>query len=135
MDNYPVVKQHAYITKLGQLVAKSTPLSDEDREFLSSSLIEIGSGVDARQALGVKNKRGGTTLERQRELSNRDQLAMSWIAAATAKEDGGLGLTLDGAIDLLHKNDSLKVFGITEDTIRKYWNNRPRQRKRDVQLY
>ena len=129
MADDSLIKQHKRIAKIGKLLAESKPLSGADSEFLGGALLTIGDGGDPAEALGINVKRGGTPLKKQRELYNRDQLALSWIAAAIAsEEEGGLGLTLDDAIELLDKSNAVEVFGITADTIRKYWNNRPNQR-------
>ena len=129
MPDYSLLDRHSRITKIGELMAESKPLTDEDRNFLSEALISIGAGADPQKCLDIKVTRGGTPLKTQRKNYQRDKFALAWLAAAMASdEDEGLALTLDGAIDLLHLSNPEQVFGITEDTIRKYWNNRPSDR-------
>jgi hypothetical protein len=66
----------------------------------------------------------------------RDKLALAWVAAAKApKSEGGLGLTLEEAIGLLEDDTVAEsFFGIKAETIRRYWNTRPNQRRRDFTL-
>ncbi len=135
MSDLSLLKQHNRIVRIGKSIAASETLSGEDREFLSRALIEIGDGDDPKEALNIKVNRGGTPLEKQRKNDARDRLALAWVAAARASvKEGGLGLTLDEAVDLFHNTDAAKIFGINEETLRKYWNNRPDDRGLDFRL-
>jgi hypothetical protein len=129
MADYDLYKQHVRIAEIGRMIAASKPLSDVDKAFMSDALIAIGRNVDPKEALGIKVTRGGTPLSKQKVLYARDQLALTWLAAAkTSKEEEGLGLTLDEAIDLFASAGGAEMFGFNEDTLRKYWNNRPDDR-------
>ena len=130
MADSSLLQQHARIAKIGKLIAETEPLSEIDKTFLSEALVTIGSGGDPKEALGIKVKRGNSPREKQQRRNNRDKLAMAWIAAAKASEEkGGLGLTLDAAIDLYEEESrDHYMFGVNGDTLRKYWSNRPDDR-------
>jgi hypothetical protein len=127
MADTSLLKQHERIAKIGKLIAETKPLSEIDKAFLSEALVTIGSNGDPEAALGIKVKRGNSPREKQQRRNNRDKLAMAWIAAAKLSEkEGGLGLTLDAAIDLYEKESrDHYIFGFNGDTFRKYWKNRP----------
>ena len=130
MADSSLLQQHARIIKIGKLIAEDEPLSEIDKVFLSEALVTIGNDGDPKEALGIKVKRGNSPREKQQRRNNRDKLAMAWIAAAKAsEEEGGLGLTLDAAIDLYEEESrDHYIFGVNEDTLRRYWNNRPDDR-------
>lgn len=114
-------------------------LKDADKQALVEALRKIADGEDPSQVLDVKAGRGErrskASIDSQRKKALLRQYAMAWIAAATAsEEDGGLGLTLDEAIELLGKVRS-NPFGVSPDTLRKYWNNSPDLRKLEFILF
>ena len=131
-----LLDRHRRLRTIGRILLKNEQLSDEDREFLGNTLVAISNGDDASAALEIKPHRGEGSYESQKNRDNRDKMALSWIAAAKAPEsEGGLGLTLDAAIELLEYSSATeKPFGLDADTIRKYWNNRPNQRTLEFKL-
>jgi hypothetical protein len=114
-------------------------LKDADKQALVEALRKIADGENPSQALDVQASRGErrskASIDSKRNKALLRQHAMAWIAAATAsEEDGGLGLTLDQAIDLLGRLRS-NPFGVSPDTLRKYWNNSPDLRKLEFIMF
>ena len=140
MPDYSLLDRHRRITKIGELMAESKPLTDEDRKFLSEALISIGAGADPQESLDIKVKSGGRPYKKLAAMANRDRVVLGLVAALMAPcdddwENGrGLGLTLDEVINKLSEEKVFEIFGITEDTIRKYWNNRPDDRNLRINL-
>ena len=118
-----VRKGQARLRRLSNNVANDMPHSKEDKDFLSSALMQIASGEDAESALGVKAKRG----ERKGAHDRRTKIdlvhAMGWIASAIQPiENGGLGYTLKKAISEAKFYFSLLP---SEDSLLRYWNDYP----------
>ncbi|MDA0681123.1 MAG: hypothetical protein O2880_12400 [Proteobacteria bacterium] len=133
-----VIDGQERLRKIGRRVASETAISKKDRAFLSAALIDIADGKDAAAALGVKAKRGERKSKLSHEQSRKSkrtmQLALGWIAVAKLpKKEGGLGLTLEGACAKLGEND-LKAFGLTEATLRSYWNRHPDNRAPEFEM-
>lgn len=97
--------------------------------WLANALRNIakGGGVDIANALGVKAKRGERTNSSQRKkISYRDQHISGFIYKAMQPlESGGLGLTLEQTCFMAGE-----AFGLSDETIKTYWNNRPEVRER-----
>ena len=113
----------ARLRRLSNNVANDLPHSKEDKDFLSSALMQIALGEDAARALGVKAKRG----ERKGAHDRRTKIdlvhAMGWIANAIQPiENGGLGYTLKKAISEAKFYYSLLP---SEDSLLRYWNDYP----------
>ena len=83
--------------------------------------------MDIANALGVKAKRGERTNSSQRKkISYRDQHISGFIYKAMQPlESGGLGLTLEQTCFMAGE-----AFGLSDETIKTYWNNRPEVRER-----
>ena len=89
-----VRKGQARLRKLAHSLT-ALPSPTEDTKFLSSALIEIASGKDANDALGVKAKRGERKGEYDMLSKIRLQNFMSWVTLATKPLDQeGQGYTL-----------------------------------------
>ena len=125
-----LLDRHRRLRTIGRILLQNEQLSDEDREFLGNALVAISNGEDTTAALEIKLKKGQSSYKSQLDRDKRDKEILGWIAAAKAPlSEGGLGLTLDKAMELLnHSSAKEKPFGLNVDTIRKYWNNRPNQR-------
>lgn len=99
-----------------------------DFSWLAGALRTIASGkcVDIASALGVKAGRGErTNREKTRQTQERIKLALNWLFIAMEPEDqDGFGLSLEEACAIAGENSP---FGLTEETIRTYWN-----RQRDL---
>ncbi|PSJ15894.1 hypothetical protein [Nitrosomonas supralitoralis] len=126
------------LRKISDKLKTEAPLSSADKQFLSTALSQIADGIDANQALNVKAKRGEhkskTAQNKRYEGEIKKRLSLGWIATAKARiEDGGLGLTLEQAIARIGEND-LNAFGLTEETLKTYWNKNVELRKRDFHL-
>lgn len=93
--------------------------------WLANTLRNIASGGDVNiaDALGVKAKRGERTNRKtEKKKNDAHSIALAWLYSAMASKDcDGLGLTLDEACALAGEN---KAFGLSEETIRTYWNNK-----------
>ncbi len=113
---------------------RQTPPSDEDLKFIAKALLAAGEGMDANEALGIKAQRGerGSKQSRQRAENSdlRQRFALGWIAAARLpKSLGGLGLTLEKAIQEIGENHlsssqlshNEPLFGFKESTLGTYW--------------
>jgi len=112
------------LRKIVQVLESGAALSEEDRAFLSTALIRIADGANADVELGVKAKRGERKGKIKRDPKKVRQFAMGWIAAAKAPwDEEGLGLTLEDACAMIGEN-GLKGFGLTEETLRTYWNRK-----------
>lgn len=115
------------LRQLANLIASGSAINDNDRKFLSDALRDIADGDDANKALGVKAKRGERKSKKSQIRKVTEIHAMAWIAAAKLpQQDGGLGLSLEEACALA---GNLKAFGLTEETLRSYWNRKPKRRR------
>ena len=113
----------ARLRRLSNNVANDLPHSKEDKDFLSSALMQIASGDDAERALGVKAKRGERKGLHDRQTKIDLVYAMGWIANAIRPlEDGGLGYSLKQAIS---KAKILFSLLPSEDSLLRYWNDYP----------
>lgn len=113
-------------------------LQIEEQQFLVEALRSIADGEDPNKALDVKagrgEKRSKISRDNLKRRKNNRQLILGWIAAARAPEElGGLGLTLEEAIELF-ENSGLSKLGFSPETVRTYWNNSPNQRKLEFTL-
>jgi hypothetical protein len=112
------------LRNIGQVLESGAALSEEDRAFLSTALIRIADGANADVELGVKAKRGERKGKNDRISKEKRSFALGWIAVAkTPEAEGGLGLSLEAACAMLGEN-GLKSFGLTEETLRTYWNRK-----------
>ena len=126
------------LRRIAENLDRKTPLSNEDAKFLSDALNRIADGEDAKKALGVNAKRGERTSKTEQnriyESEIKKSLALAWIAAAKAsEEESGLELTLEAAIGMIGEHD-LNAFGLTEETLKTYWNNNPEKRGLEFKL-
>ena len=126
-----VRKGQARLRKLAHTLT-ALPSPSEDTKFLSSALIEIASGKDANDALGVKAKRGERKGEYERLSKIRLQNFMSWVTLATKPIDQeGQGYTLKKAIKIAKEN--FKDLP-SEATLHRYWTRFPERQKIVFQL-
>ena len=126
------------LRRIAEILDRKTPLSNEDTKFLSDALNRIADGEDAKKALGVNAKRGERTSKTEQnriyESGIKKSLVLGWIAAAKAsEEESGLELTLEAAIGMIGEHD-LNAFGLTEETLKTYWNNNPEKRGLEFKL-
>jgi len=116
------------LRRLATLIGSGSVVNSEDSKFLSTALSEIADGCDANKALGVKAKRGERKSKQSQIRKATRKHAMAWIAAARLpEEEGGLDLSLEDACALIGE-DGLEAFGLTEATLRSYWNKKPSNR-------
>ncbi len=109
----------ARLRKISKHIANGSALSEEDREFLSSALMEIASGRDAETALDVKAKKGERKSEHVRQRKIQLKYFMPWIASAIEpEEEGGFGYTVKEAISVAKRH--FPNFP-SEETLRRYW--------------
>lgn len=123
------------LRNIAEVIESEEPLSVADRDFIVQALRDIADGVDAKQALNVKAKRGERTSKASKTLKLEGKigkaLAIGWIAAAKRPiEQDGLGLTYDQAFQLLRSlNKRGSMFGFAEETLKTYWNKNSTSRK------
>ena len=115
---------------IAMLLEDGVTLPELDRQFLISALRSIGSGNDAEQSLSIKRKRGEKTYINGLDPAERRQWALSWIATAIKNvSEGGLGLSIGEAIEQAAEDTPGEInFGFSEETLRHYWDNYPKQR-------
>jgi hypothetical protein len=122
------------LRKIGRVIESGAALSTEDREFLSIALIRIADGGNSDTELGVKAKRGERKGKIIKDTVKVRRLAMGWIAVAKMPEkEGGLGLSLEDACAMIGEW-GLQAFGLTEETLRTYWNTAGAYRAADFKL-
>ena len=110
------------LREISKLLKKGESLSETDQSFLSAALASIADGGNAEVALEVKAKRGERKGKNDRISQTKGSFALGWIAVAkTPVDEGGLGLTLESACAMLGEN-GLNRLGLTEETLRTYWN-------------
>ena len=118
---------------LAKKIYESTPLSDNEKEFLSSALTQIASGEDAELALNVKARKGERKSKSVQDALQNRQFAMGWLATAIAPiEEGGLGLTLLDASSKIKLNFKNLP---SEESLRRYWNDYKKNNRRTFQSY
>ena len=106
---------------LANKIYENTPLSENEKEFLSSALTQIASGEDAELALNVKPRKGERKSKSVQDSLQNRQFAMGWLATAIAPiDEGGLGLTLLDASSKIKLNFKNLP---SEESLRRYWNN------------
>ena len=118
---------------LAKKIYESTPLSDNDKEFLSSALTQIASGENAELALNVKARKGERKSKSVQDALQNRQFAMGWLATAIAPiDEGGLGLTLLDASSKIKLNFKNLP---SEESLRRYWNNYKKNNGRTFKSY
>ena len=111
----------ARLRKISKNIASDLPLSKEDKEFLSSALMEIASGENAERALDVKAKKGERKSEQSRQRKVQLKFFMPWIASAIEPEEqGGFGYTIKKAIAVAKRYFKNLP---SEETLRRYWTD------------
>lgn len=111
----------ARLKKLALQITGDVPLSKSDRDFLTTALQNIASGMDAEHALGVKAQKGERKGKHALDSKVRRDFVNGWLATAIAPEhEGGLGLTLKNAVSLIKAEMSDLP---SEVTLRRYWND------------
>ncbi len=116
-----VRKGQARLRKISKHIANGSALSEDDREFLSSALMEIASGRDAETVLDVKAKRGERKSEHVRQRKVQLKFFMPWIASAIEPEEqGGFGYTIKKAIAVAKRYFKNLP---SEETLRRYWTD------------
>jgi len=125
-----VMESQKRMRRLAKLLSSGSAINSKDRKFLSDALSDIADGIDANKALGVKAKRGERKSKQARIRKATEMHAMAWIAAARLPaEHGGLGLSLEEACALASNKGTSGGFFLTEETLRSYWNKKPRRRR------
>lgn len=109
------------LRKIGDALEQGSDLDLEDRKFISNALQEIGSGADPVKCLNIQAMRG----ERRssHSIGEREYVRhlMGYVAALMKPpEEDGCGLSLEDA-----QYEAAEAFGISVETIKKYWNNNP----------
>jgi hypothetical protein len=94
-------------------------LTTEDKEFLSEALIQIGNGADAAIALDVNARRGESKSEQARQVRERKEFIKIMFKALREK-----GESVESIVTRLGEND-LHLFGLTEETLRTYYQDKP----------
>ena len=131
-----IIEAQKRLRKIAKAIENNS-LEVDDKLFISNALIRISDGVDAKEALNVKPKRGERVSkayqERLKISEAKKVFALSWIAAATSPyEEGGLGLSNEDAIGLIGEWSAEladeKAFGFTEETLLTYWAQHPELR-------
>ena len=111
----------ARLKKLAAQINGGVALSKSDRDFLTTALQNIASGMDAEHALGVKAQKGERKGKHALDSKVRRDLVNGWLATAIApKQEGGLGLTLKNAVSLIKAQMSDLP---SEGSLRRYWND------------
>ena len=111
----------ARLTKLAAQIKGGVELNAIDRDFLTTALQNIASGMDAEHALGVKAQKGERKGKHALDSKVRRDFVNGWLATAIApKQEGGLGLTLKNAVSLIKAEMSDLP---SEVTLQRYWND------------
>lgn len=111
----------ARLKKLALQITGGVALSKSDRDFLTTALQNIASGMDAEHALGVKAQKGERKGKHALDSKVRRDFVNGWLATAIApKHEGGLGLTLKNAVSLIKAEMSDLP---SEVTLQRYWND------------
>lgn len=124
--------RQARLLKMSIRLADDESLSPEDRQFLAGALRSISSGADAKEALDVKAKRGERTSKASQQAQvnavNRKRMVCSWMFVAMQPiEKDGQGKRFEEAAGEIGE-EKLNAFGLTEETIKTYWNRNPELR-------
>jgi len=106
-------KRKERIKHLGEQL-KFRELTWDDKKFLSEALIQIGNGEDPEIALDIKGRAGESKGQKARDAADRKELVRLTIEARRAA-----GETIDAIIFDLGEN-GLRIFGLTEETLRTY---------------
>mgnify|MGYP006292979725 CR=1 FL=1 len=117
-----VRKGQVRLGKIAKQLESNSPISDDDRLFLSSALKEISDGRNAEVALGVNAKRGERKSRHARQTKYTLPFVFGWIASAIQpRNKGGLGLSLNEACKKISKI-TLPHLRLSTQTIRRYWD-------------
>lgn len=128
MTNKKHTEALARLNNIAIDIESNNDLNSKDKRFLVKALRSIAAGEDPKIALDIKANRGQRTGSKEQFRPLRNKLLGSWIATARAPlDEGGLGLTLEEAVAMIGSNGA---FGLTEETIRTYWNKNEEIRKR-----
>ena len=113
----PIQKRRERIKHLGeQLIFRE--LATEDKEFLSEALIQIGNGDDPATALDVKGRPGESNSNQARLIWERKELVQ--ILLKTLNENGE---SIESIVAKYGEN-GLFLFGLTEETLRTYYQDK-----------
>lgn len=113
------------LRRIARALSGGKAMQEVDRVFLITALNAIADGKNADAILEVKGQKGKRKGAAASQRQGIKRFAMAWIAAAKAPiENGGLGLTLEQATGLIGENGA-KNFGLTEESLKTYWNNSP----------
>jgi hypothetical protein len=105
-----------HIAQLGRRIRSGDVLSNEEREFLGSSLLRIANGEDPYRVLCLEVDKPGQRREGMYLASIRKRMAIGWIAAATHKANPK-PMSVKNAIA-----DAARHFGYSLGTMKKMWN-------------
>ena len=118
-----VRKGQARLRKIAKQLESNSPISNDDRLFLSQALKAISDGADAKTALNVRATRGERSGRHTRQTDIVLQIFLPNIGAAISSENRGRKLSVIEAC----RNVSEKTFpmiGLSPSTINRYWNRR-----------
>ena len=105
-----------HIAQLGRRIRSGDTLSNEEREFLGSSLLRIANGEDPYRVLCLEVDKPGQRREGMYLASIRKRMAIGWIAAASHKANPK-PMSVKNAIAAAARH-----FGYSPGTIKKMWN-------------
>lgn len=105
-----------HIAQLGRRIRSGDALSNEEREFLGSSLLRIANGEDPYRALCLEVDKAGQRREGLHTAASKKRLAIGWIAAVSNKADPK-SISVKDAIAA-----AARYFGYSPGTMKKYWN-------------
>ena len=103
-------KRKDYIKHIGEQM-KLRQLNENDNNFVSDALINIGGGADPAEALDIKPRRGESSGEKARLNEELRELAILTIHEAKK------GKSVEDIVALYGEN-GLNIFNRTEETIR-----------------
>jgi hypothetical protein len=130
-ERSPLQRAQYRLRVIALLLETDAPIPGSEKAFLINALNRIGAGEDATIVLGVKAARGERKTKSEAGKLFVRQAAISWIAAAIkSKDEGGLGLTFDEAIEAAAEYRPGEAnFGLTEDTLRHAVSHNPKSFK------
>ena len=132
MTYKPIKERQAYIRGIGEALLNGSELTPEQREFIGNALVRISEGVEPKEQLDLRAKRGEHTSLESHEIrtqaQNKKHMVCGWMyIAMQSTQDGGLGMTFDQAAGTIGDNQ-LYAFGLTEETIKSYWSKNSKLR-------
>ena len=136
------------LKNLGKKILSNQELSETDRKFIGQILINIGDGLDPREALNIKGRPGERSSEEERIRLNSLRLAISWIELTLepiSQEgwhdkygnefyEGGLDQKLEDVVQQIGSDTGNNNFGFSEDNLKRMWNRHKELRGAPIEL-